>query len=435
MSPQSCSENSSDPQEPINPPLYPPPAAPAPAAAKVRIQPSDIPAWANAFSGALGGAVANLLVFPLDLVTTRLQVQEKVLKAQRERLSKIDTTKPEGNDPPGAPHLSAESPQVDEARLYRGIVDAAVRIYRDEGLLAFYDGAVQDTWSTMLSAFFYFYAYDILRNARLNQVARRTKSGRPPSTLGIAEELLIGSLAGVFCKFFTAPLNNIVTRQQTAALVNQTAGGESSSDADPKQKGKSIKAGGVAHKLLEKTKRTHSGASAIQIAHEIYAERGFLGFWSGFGATILLSVNPSLTYYFFQLIKVIMIRGGKGATLSERRADRARRRENPTKVQLFFFSASAKTVASLITYPLILVKSQMQVKTSNAGSSQQNAKRPSMAATFTEIVKTNGVGHLYQGARAQILKGFFSQGITMLTKDQIARFIIYFYFVLARLRK
>lgn len=80
------------------------------------------------------------------------------------------------------------------------------------------------------------------------------------------------------------------------------------------------------------------------------------------------------------------------------------------------FSASAKTLASLITYPLSLVKSQMQVKGSCDDSSNNDTKtgqkqavhKPgkSMVATFSEIVKTNGVGHLYQGARAQILKGF-----------------------------
>lgn len=471
-----------------------------PSIPKDRIQPSDIPVWANAFSGALGGAVANLMVFPLSLVATRLQVQEKLLKAQEakqtklhqkqlEKLRNIDPNDPEQkkldafkaslSDEEKA-RLVPENLTLNDSRLYRGMIDAAIRIYNEEGLIAFYDGAIQDTLSTMLSAFFYFYAYDILRNARLKQVARNKASGKPPSTLGIAEELLIGSLAGIFCKFFTAPLNNIVTRQQTAALVAQSRNLENNEAIVPKaaqdapsaqpsgenkqpasatvRVGGTIPLGthptgnnGLSHNSLSKklhntNQHHHIGVNATTIAKEIYSERGILGFWSGFGATVLLSVNPSLTYYFFQTIKVLFIRGGKGATPEARKADRARRRENPTKWQLFLFSASAKTLASLITYPLSLVKSQMQVKGSCDDSSNNDTKtgqkqavhKPgkSMVATFSEIVKTNGVGHLYQGARAQILKGFFSQGITMLTKDQIARFIIYLYFFsLSRIRK
>jgi hypothetical protein len=30
------------------------------------------------------------------------------------------------------------------------------------------------------------------------------------------EELMVGALAGVFSRFFTTPMNNIVTRKQTA---------------------------------------------------------------------------------------------------------------------------------------------------------------------------------------------------------------------------
>lgn len=362
-------------------------ASPA-ARPKVRVQPSDIPAWANAFSGAIGGAVGTLLVFPLDLVTTRLQVQEKLLLEQQ--------------------HAANEEPspeQQQQQQLYKGVWDAAVRIYREEGVTAFYNGALQDTLSTMISAFFYFYAYEMLRSARVRQRARASTRGRAPASLGVVEELAIGSLAGIFCKFFTAPLNNIVTRKQTAALVAGPSEGSKAAESS-------------------------ASTSAAQVARDIYAERGVLGFWAGFQATILLSVNPSLTYYFFQMLKVVFIRG-RGLTPQERQ----RRRDNPTKWQLFIFSASAKTVASLLTYPLILVKTQMQVKIKAAKTNGAVDARHTMVGTLADIVKTRGVGHLYQGARGQILKGFFSQGITMLTKDQIARFIIYCYFVAAKLSR
>ncbi|ANB15942.1 Ant1p [Sugiyamaella lignohabitans] len=322
---------------------------------KKRIQPSDIPPLANAFSGAVGGAVANLAVFPLDLVTTRFQVQTK----------------------------------LDTAEKYDGLVDAFIKIYKADGIAGFYDGAVSDTVATTAQAFFYFFAYDALRSKRLSQHARKL-GGVAPSTLGVGEELAIGSLAGIFAKFFISPLNNIVARQQTSALVK-----------------KELDESNASEKPSNAIKQSHHD-SAIEIVKAIYKERGFLGFWSGYKATVLLSINPSLTYYFFQLFTAVLIP--------------KRRRKNPTSVEIFFLAAWAKTIATLITYPIILAKTRIQIvrATKSAGS------------LFSQILKTldsEGIQGLYMGARSQILKGFFSQGITMMTKDQIARLIIYVYFV------
>lgn len=342
---------------PIEPSAMLPPPQP-----KQRVLPSDIPAVASAFSGALGGTIATLIVYPVDLVTTRMQIQGKV---------------------PGG-------------KKYKHLFDAFKQIYEEEGLGAFYKGATQSSLAVMISAFFYFYAYDILRNGRLRQVARSTKSGKPPSTLGIAEELLIGSLAGMFCKFITSPLSNIVTRQQTAAVL-----------------AKSLPLDGN-----EKFSAAKVKTSAVDIAKDIYAEKGITGLWTGYKATMLLSVNPSLTYYFFQLLKVLLIP--------------RKHRDNPSKFELFFYPATAKSMATLLTYPLLLLKTQMQMKS--------KSQSPSFSSMFFGKDASAAPGkarlaQLYQGASGQVLKGFFSQGITMLTKDQISRLIIYLYFVLVKLSR
>jgi hypothetical protein len=138
---------------------------------------------------------------------------------------------------------------------------------------------------------------------------------------------------------------------------------------------------------------------------EIYKENGITGFWSGYRAVVLLSFNPSLTYYFFQLLRVSLIP--------------RRRRDNPTSTELFFLAAFAKTFATLITYPIMLSKTRMQIRLK---------ERATLLHSLYETLKTEGIAGAYMGARSQILKGFFSQGITMMTKDQIARTIIYLYF-------
>jgi len=47
--------------------------------------------------------------------------------------------------------------------------------------------------------------------------------------LGAMEELLVGALAGVFSRFFTTPMNNLVTRKQTSGQTSSD--GKSASSA------------------------------------------------------------------------------------------------------------------------------------------------------------------------------------------------------------
>ncbi|KAG5368722.1 Peroxisomal nicotinamide adenine dinucleotide carrier [Yarrowia sp. C11] len=336
-------------------------------------EPSDMSAGASALSGAIGGAVANLAVFPLDLVTTRLQVQKGYL---------------------------AEDDQ------YKSLLDAFTKIVKSEGIFALYDGAFQDTISTMVSAFFYFFAYDFLRNNRLKM--KRLPNGRLPKTLGIAEELLVGSLAGIFCRFITSPLGNIVTRQQTAALVQKSNRASPESESEKKY--------GHVITGVDPVAAPPAAAetpSAVQIAKDIYKEKGITGFWTGYKATVVLSINPSLTYYFFQALKANLIP--------------YKRRDNPTGSELFLYSALAKSLAGLITYPYILAKTRLQVK-----SDGKSGKAKSASQMVVDTIKKEGVLGLWEGCQGQILKGFFSQGITMLIKDKIARLLIYIYFLVVR---
>jgi hypothetical protein len=61
------------------------------------------------------------------------------------------------------------------------------------------------------STFFYHFAYQYLREKRLRRALLKGQK-----TLGIVEELLVGALAGIFSRFFTTPISNLVTRKQTS---------------------------------------------------------------------------------------------------------------------------------------------------------------------------------------------------------------------------
>ncbi|KAI9336555.1 mitochondrial carrier domain-containing protein [Obelidium mucronatum] len=131
---------------------------------------------ADATAGAAGAVFANSLVFPLDVIKTRLQTQNKLVKG---------------------------------SEVYKSSVDAFIRIFQKEGLAGLYSGLGAGLFGTVASAFSYFYFYSIIR-------AKHVASIPVGQEISTPVELLMGALAGALCQLFTLPIAVITTRQQTA---------------------------------------------------------------------------------------------------------------------------------------------------------------------------------------------------------------------------
>merc|ERR1712144_93973 len=209
-----------------------------------------LPALGHALAGSTGTAIANLAIYPLDLVITRLQVQRS--------LRKSSTTADEGE--------------------YKGVLDAFEQIYNKEGgLSAFYGGVLQDTGKSIADSFLFFLFYNYLRTNRLQ------KKGLNATTLPALDELGVGAFAGALSKLFTTPISNIVTRKQTASMV---AARSSSSRAEP---------------------------TVADIASQIRSEKGLQGFWSGYSASLVLTLNPSITFFLYETFKRTLLPRAKQA--------------------------------------------------------------------------------------------------------------------------
>ncbi|KAI9736592.1 MAG: hypothetical protein M1835_003320, partial [Candelina submexicana] len=339
-----------------------------------------LPALGHALAGSTGTAVSNVVVFPLDLIITRLQVQRQLRK-------------------------NSSIPHEDE---YRGIRDATQKIYAQEGgISAFYTGVIQDTAASVADSFLFFLGYNFLRQQRLQaQVGHKS--------LPVLDELGIGFLAGALAKLLTTPTANIVTRKQTSAMVSARA----------------------------KTSTQQSSPSVREIALQIREEKGLQGFWSGYSASLILTLNPSLTFLFHELLSRSLLPRSQ--------------RDKPAASTTFLLAAVSKAVASTITYPFSLAKARAQASTSKAdsndakvkedlgkvsarhttgGKSTRAAARRSVFSTILEIARTEGIGGLYEGLGGQVLKGFFSHGITMLVKEVVHKFFIQLYFLILKALK
>ncbi|KAK6348370.1 hypothetical protein TWF718_006165 [Orbilia javanica] len=235
----------------------------------------------------------------------------------------------------------------------------------------------------MGSAFIYFLSYNFMRQRRLQ--ANTPPSGKPPKTLGVLEELSIGVLSGAIAKFFTAPIANVVTRKQIAALQRQS------------------------------TKTSQQDTNTTAIIKQIYAEKGIKGFWAGYDATLLLTLNPAITFFLYETLKSLLPR---------------EYREKPTGGQTFLLAAISKAVASSIMYPISMAKARSQVRNKDKASG-----RFVVLEVLKEAYVSGGLVGMYEGVLGEIFKGFFSNGITMLIKETLHRQILSLYIFIIRLRQ
>jgi hypothetical protein len=332
-------------------------------------------------AGSTGTAISNLTIYPLDLVITRLQVQRQLRK----------------------------SSSVPDEGEYKGVLDAFSQIYNKEGgISAFYTGVLQDTGKSIADSFLFFLFYNYLRTNRLQ------KKGSNATTLPVLDELAVGALAGACSKFFTTPISNIVTRKQTASMLSARG---SSPATEP---------------------------SVSDIANTIRTEKGIQGFWSGYSASLVLTLNPSLTFFLHEFFKRSLLPRSQ--------------RDDPGARVTFLMAAMSKAIASTITYPFSLAKARAQTSSSPpvnpdsaekvkeefsdasnraeakkaAVDAEKIAKKSTVFSTILRIYRTEGAAALYEGVWGEILKGFFSHGITMLVKESIHKLIIQTYYLLLK---
>ena len=184
---------------------------------------------------------------------TRLQVQVK--------------RKPtDATPPPSSTSVPISSSPEDPH--YASTLDAIRQIAAEEGPAGLYAGIAGSLLGVASTNFAYFYWYSIVRILYL-RAAKLSPSQRP----GTGAELALGAAAGAAAQVFTLPVAVITTRQQTRAK-------------------------GEARKGLFATGR-----------EVVDGEDGVTGLWRGLKASLVLVVNPAITYGAYERLRVTMFHG------------------------------------------------------------------------------------------------------------------------------
>ncbi|KAI9875513.1 MAG: ADP/ATP carrier protein [Pleopsidium flavum] len=290
-----------------------------------------LPPWGNALAGATGAVLANAIVYPLDIVKTRLQVQVK-----------RRSTDPE--------------PLTTNAAHYTSTIDAITKIVEDEGIIGLYSGINGSLLGVASTNFAYFYWYSVVRTLYLSS----QKLPKPPST---AIELSLGALAGAVAQVFTIPVAVVTTRQQT----------------QPK---------GDKKGLIDTGKEV------------VNSEDGWTGLWRGLKASLVLVINPAITYGAYQRLKDLLFPG----------------KSNLRPWEAFLLGAMSKALATIATQPLIVAKVGLQ---SRPPPARDGKPFKSFVEVMSYIVEHEGPMALFKGIGPQITKGLLVQGLLMMTKERM----------------
>lgn len=147
---------------------------------------------------------------------------------------------------------------------YTSTWDAITKIVDQDGLEGLYAGMSGALIGVASTNFAYFYWYSVVR-----ALYQRSAGSAAPST---AVELSLGAAAGAVAQLCTIPVAVVTTRQQT------------------------------------QSKEERKGL--IATAHEVVAsEDGVFGLWRGLKASLVLVVNPAITYGAYERLKVVFFPG------------------------------------------------------------------------------------------------------------------------------
>jgi len=158
----------------------------------------------------------------------------------------------------------------------------------------------------------------------------------------------------------------------------------------------------LAGKKIQSEQNNSNPKSSLFLS--IIKEEGIFAFWKGIVPSLILVSNPAIQYSLFEKLKAI-IEKKTGGKLSP--------------IYYFLLGALAKTIATFITYPYILIKSRLQMKTvDHEGSLKYNGTMDALIKIF----KYEGILAFYQGMSTRLTSSVLNAALLFLLKEEITNF-------------
>ena len=114
---------------------------------------------------------------------------------------------------------------------------------------------------------------------------------------------------------------------------------------------------------------------------------------------MLLIVNPSIQFAFYETTRKRLIRGRKGSTLSSTEA--------------FLLGAAAKLVATVITYPIQVAQTRLRQQSSRTGDAA------AVLVVLKQIWSQSGPRGMYAGMQTKVIQSIMMSALMFGTYEKI----------------
>lgn len=313
----------------------------------------------NGLAGAGGGIIAQLITYPLQTVNTRQQTERDPSKKKSKH----------------------------------GTIALMCQVVKKEGWSRLYGGLTPSLVGTAASQGVYYYFYQIFRTEAEAMALDRRKRGVGDGSVGMLSSLVVAALSGCVNVLLTNPIWVVVTRMQTHKKASKKL---------HHRPGPSNQDGEVSVGIQT---RSYGTGNAIE---EVYGEAGVWGFWKGVLPTLIMVSNPSLQFMLYETML---------KKLKERRASRKNGQNGITAIEVFFLGAIAKLGATVVTYPLLVVKSRLQAKQAT-GVDQRHHYKGTLDA-ITKMFQYEGFSGFYNGMNTKIVQSVLGAAILFMIKEEL----------------
>lgn len=245
-----------------------------------------------------------------------------------------------------------------------------------------YNGLGASLIGTSVSQGVYFYFYSSLKSFAMRRRQMKNRVGTDGMDQGVAESLSIASLAGMANVLLTNPIWIVATRMQTYRNHGTV-------QDDRKTEG------------LEKMAAVESwkAPSTLSTIASIYHEYGIQGFWNGVRASLIMVINPTIQYAIYEWLM----------------AARFAKKKRPSSLQVFLMSAVAKAGATIMTYPMLTVKTRLM----SARKHDTDFQYSGVFDAVSQIMRREGLGGYYRGMSTKITQSILGAAILLVCKEKI----------------
>lgn len=286
-----------------------------------------------------------------------------------------------------------------QLRYLPGPVKDVILFCREHSWRALFAGLRPAVAATAASQGIYFTVYSVLRQMavarKLAALQQRREvhlaDGGKSVGISVGASMLVASVAGCVNVMLTNPIWVVITQMQAL------------------------------HKHRQ-------GMSTLAVAKQVYKDHGVSGFFKGLMPSMVMVVNPTIQYIIYEslvahaldLRKVSSRQASKpnqqGRQMAAGAAAAAVKGLPLSWLDIFVLSALAKIGATLVTYPLLVVKNRLQAINRHTEAEMQYS---GVVDAVKRMLADEGIAGFYKGMRVKLLQTVLAAAILMTLKEEI----------------